>query len=162
MGQVNLRKRAAGVKPKPKKKFGQQTPRRWGWGTPLKKRTATRTLQIVGRAPVLSTGYPTNPSRRAEFDPRMLPFGCIGWRAFWRCKWAGGSLHWLLPRVHPAPAKPWANTKSNSRSSRDRSICSSTSSGRRRWTFTRSTSPASPPSSSNISNDADAGSRDGG
>jgi hypothetical protein len=25
-------------------KFGQQTPRRWGWGTPLKKRTATRTL----------------------------------------------------------------------------------------------------------------------
>ena len=22
--------------------FGQQTPRRWGWGTPLKKRTATR------------------------------------------------------------------------------------------------------------------------
>ena len=26
-----------------KKRFGQQTPRRWGWGTPLKKRTATRT-----------------------------------------------------------------------------------------------------------------------
>jgi len=25
-----------------KKRFGQQTPRRWGWGTPLKKRTATR------------------------------------------------------------------------------------------------------------------------
>ncbi len=24
------------------KKFGQQTPRRWGWGTPLKKRAATR------------------------------------------------------------------------------------------------------------------------
>jgi hypothetical protein len=24
------------------KGFGQQTPRRWGWGTPLKKRTATR------------------------------------------------------------------------------------------------------------------------
>jgi hypothetical protein len=23
-------------------KFGQQTPRRWGWGTPLKKRAATR------------------------------------------------------------------------------------------------------------------------
>ena len=23
--------------------FGQQTPRRWGWGTPLKKRTAART-----------------------------------------------------------------------------------------------------------------------
>jgi hypothetical protein len=26
-----------------KRGFGQQTPRRWGWGTPLKKRTATRT-----------------------------------------------------------------------------------------------------------------------
>jgi hypothetical protein len=26
-----------------KRAFGQQTPRRWGWGTPLKKRTATRT-----------------------------------------------------------------------------------------------------------------------
>jgi hypothetical protein len=25
-----------------KNKFGQQTPRRWGWGTPLKKRAATR------------------------------------------------------------------------------------------------------------------------
>jgi hypothetical protein len=25
------------------KKFGQQTPRWWGWGTPLKKRAATRT-----------------------------------------------------------------------------------------------------------------------
>jgi hypothetical protein len=23
--------------------FGQQTPRRWGWGTPLKKRPAART-----------------------------------------------------------------------------------------------------------------------
>src|SRR6266478_3026068 len=28
--------------------FGQQTPRRWGWGTPLKKRTATRIVQIYG------------------------------------------------------------------------------------------------------------------
>jgi len=25
---------------------GQQTPRRWGWGTPLKKRTATRTKEV--------------------------------------------------------------------------------------------------------------------
>jgi hypothetical protein len=25
--------------------FGQQTPRRWGWGTPLKKRAATRIIQ---------------------------------------------------------------------------------------------------------------------
>jgi hypothetical protein len=30
-----------------RKKFGQQTPRRWGWGTPLKKRTATRTKSIL-------------------------------------------------------------------------------------------------------------------
>jgi hypothetical protein len=29
-----------------KRKFGQQTPRRWGWGTPLKKRPATRTKII--------------------------------------------------------------------------------------------------------------------
>jgi hypothetical protein len=27
-------------------KFGQQTPRRWGWGTPLKKRTATRIIKL--------------------------------------------------------------------------------------------------------------------
>jgi hypothetical protein len=27
------------------KKSGQQTPRRWGWGTPLKKRAATRMSQ---------------------------------------------------------------------------------------------------------------------
>jgi hypothetical protein len=26
-------------------KSGQQTPRRWGWGTPLKKRAATRISQ---------------------------------------------------------------------------------------------------------------------
>jgi hypothetical protein len=26
--------------------FGQQTPRRWGWGTPLKKRTATRIIKF--------------------------------------------------------------------------------------------------------------------
>jgi hypothetical protein len=31
-------------------KFGQQTPRRWGWGTPLKKRTATRMIQCYGFA----------------------------------------------------------------------------------------------------------------
>ena len=30
-----------------KKIFGQQTPRRWGWGTPLKKRTATRMLNVT-------------------------------------------------------------------------------------------------------------------
>jgi hypothetical protein len=27
-------------------KSGQQTPRRWGWGTPLKKRTATRIIAM--------------------------------------------------------------------------------------------------------------------
>lgn len=26
---------------------GARTPRRWGWGTPLKKRTATRIVQIL-------------------------------------------------------------------------------------------------------------------
>ena len=31
--------------------FGQQTPRRWGWGTPLKKRTATRTASVYGTVP---------------------------------------------------------------------------------------------------------------
>ena len=34
------------VQPK-EKKFGQQTPRRWGWGTPLKKRAATRTKSSI-------------------------------------------------------------------------------------------------------------------
>ena len=28
------------------RKSGQQTPRRWGWGTPLKKRAATRIKQM--------------------------------------------------------------------------------------------------------------------
>lgn len=28
--------------PSDRKRFGQQTPRRWGWGTPLKKRAAAR------------------------------------------------------------------------------------------------------------------------
>lgn len=36
--------------------FGRQTPRRWGWGTPLKKRAATRTLQILLPAHSLSRG----------------------------------------------------------------------------------------------------------
>src|SRR2546428_12352415 len=35
-----------------RERFGQQTPRRWGWGTPLKKRTATRIVQLYGTAPV--------------------------------------------------------------------------------------------------------------
>jgi hypothetical protein len=35
------------------KRFGQQTPRRWGWGTPLKKRTATR-IKILDNSRDLS------------------------------------------------------------------------------------------------------------
>ena len=38
-------KRSLGKRQAALKKSGQQTPRRWGWGTPLKKRTATRILQ---------------------------------------------------------------------------------------------------------------------
>ena len=33
-------------------KSGQQTPRRWGWGTPLKKRTATRIRQCYSPATI--------------------------------------------------------------------------------------------------------------
>jgi hypothetical protein len=36
----------AGRQAEDEKIFGQQTPRRWGWGTPLKKRTATRTIKF--------------------------------------------------------------------------------------------------------------------
>src|SRR5271170_144065 len=36
-----------------KRRFGQQTPRRWGWGTPLKKRTATR-IKILTNSNELS------------------------------------------------------------------------------------------------------------
>jgi len=35
------------------KRFGQQTPRRWGWGTPLKKRTATRIKFNVKQCKIL-------------------------------------------------------------------------------------------------------------
>jgi hypothetical protein len=38
------------------KKSGQQTPRRWGWGTPLKKRAATRMRQMLHPRNNLSTG----------------------------------------------------------------------------------------------------------
>src|ERR1700722_8015554 len=31
-----------------KKEFGQQTPRRWGWGTPLKKRAARPNTYTIG------------------------------------------------------------------------------------------------------------------
>ena len=43
-----------------KKIFGQQTPRRWGWGTPLKKRTATRIQsQRYGKTRPLFVNNPT-------------------------------------------------------------------------------------------------------
>jgi hypothetical protein len=35
-----------------KQKSGQQTPRRWGWGTPLKKRAATRMRQCYSPATI--------------------------------------------------------------------------------------------------------------
>src|SRR5438477_10224006 len=38
-------------------RFGQQTPRRWGWGTPLKKRTATRITPKLKPMKNLSTSY---------------------------------------------------------------------------------------------------------
>ena len=44
MGLVKLEDASGSVKEVWRNKFGQQTPRRWGWGTPLKKRTATRMI----------------------------------------------------------------------------------------------------------------------
>jgi hypothetical protein len=38
-------------------KSGQQTPRRWGWGTPLKKRAATRIAPMWRFGHFLSTPY---------------------------------------------------------------------------------------------------------
>jgi len=43
------------------KRFGQQTPRRWGWGTPLKKRTATRITAKLEPQKILSTSYLDSP-----------------------------------------------------------------------------------------------------
>jgi hypothetical protein len=40
-----------------KKISGQQTPRRWGWGTPLKKRAATRIEPMLQLVELLSTNY---------------------------------------------------------------------------------------------------------
>src|ERR1041385_9039656 len=48
--QVNLVKSIASVKLiswNSGIKFGRQTPRRWGWGTPLKKRAATRIPNVT-------------------------------------------------------------------------------------------------------------------
>jgi hypothetical protein len=49
MGQENVLKERSRVKWNYTcGKSGQQTPRRWGWGTPLKKRTAARTELLYG------------------------------------------------------------------------------------------------------------------
>jgi hypothetical protein len=40
------------------KKSGQQTPRRWRWGTALKKRAATRIKELLHSRNFLSTGRP--------------------------------------------------------------------------------------------------------
>src|SRR5947207_13862509 len=52
------------------KRFGQQTPRRWGWGTPLKKRTATRITTKLKPTKILSTSYLGSPGRK-----KMYSFG---------------------------------------------------------------------------------------
>ena len=65
LGAPNIRKSSSEVNCRrariPKKRFGQQTPRRWGWGTPLKKRTATRIkilyIPNLGLALNLSTAF---------------------------------------------------------------------------------------------------------
>jgi hypothetical protein len=35
--------------------FGRQTPRRWRWGTPLKKRTAARMAEPTANAPIVKS-----------------------------------------------------------------------------------------------------------
>jgi hypothetical protein len=56
-----------------KKVFGQQTPRRWGWGTPLKKRAATRTkLRYIAFAGIVNMSFIGDiggPSRRFRKKP---------------------------------------------------------------------------------------------
>src|SRR6266568_2098403 len=56
-----------------RKMFGQQTPRRWGWGTPLKKRAATRTKEILGSSHLLSTGYRGDSFTRISHDGVECP-----------------------------------------------------------------------------------------
>lgn len=57
--------------------FGQQTPRRWGWGTPLKKRSATRTTKTLGLQAIivnLWTGHPVaQRMRKIRFITRLVP-----------------------------------------------------------------------------------------
>ncbi len=59
-------------KSKSKERFGQQTPRRWGWGTPLKKRTATRITVKLKLTKILSTSYLALPKPRSGGS--MTPF----------------------------------------------------------------------------------------
>ena len=58
-GDVTIDKVQSGVKfcwrQQVKEKSGQQTPRRWGWGTPLKKRAATRIEKMLHSGNALST-----------------------------------------------------------------------------------------------------------
>ena len=60
------------------KKSGQQTPRRWGWGTPLKKRAATRIQQYYsleticqsfGDGRAIHLARPPFPALRAQCFP---------------------------------------------------------------------------------------------
>jgi hypothetical protein len=57
-------------------KSGQQTPRRWGWGTPLKKRTATRMRQCYSPATFcqsLHGVFKKNSLKSDVRDIRLLP-----------------------------------------------------------------------------------------
>jgi len=56
--------------------FEWQTPRRWGWGTPLKKRAATRTERMLAPAPGMST-IP-NPRRITPAGNPASPWACYG------------------------------------------------------------------------------------
>jgi hypothetical protein len=49
-----------------KRTFGQQTPRRWGWGTPLKKRTVARTWPQVIPDPT------SNASKKSHSQGKWL------------------------------------------------------------------------------------------
>src|SRR5687767_15556879 len=71
-----------------KKTFGQQTPRRWGWGTPLKKRTATRTnpsslpatVEPASSLSIILTGrefYLIAPIPQPEFNDYLHLSTCL-------------------------------------------------------------------------------------
>ena len=55
--------------------FGQQTPRRWGWGTPLKKRTATRTGSVYFTRTLFVNRLLPRASRNSlQCEPNKQPF----------------------------------------------------------------------------------------